>query len=157
MKDIPFKLTLLSRIAKELNNRNITWAVGASMLLYFKGITSEFHDIDIMVSEHEYDLAKEVLLSMGEIQPPDPNDTYRTRYFGEFLVDGVDIDMIAGFRIIDKDKEYYFPLEQGTIVDFSEINGIRIPLQSVEDWLTYYKLMGRLDKVKMINDWTNKN
>lgn len=153
MENIQFKLTLLSQIAKELNNRNVTWAIGASMLLYFKGITSEFHDIDIMVSEEEFNIAKEVLLSFGKMQPPNPNDKYGTRYFGEFIVDGVDIDVIAGFVIIDKDKEYCFPLKRETIKDFTEVNGIRIPLQALEEWHTYYQLMGRTEKVKMIEAW----
>jgi hypothetical protein len=151
MQNIQFKLTLLSHIAKELNNRNITWAIGASMLLYFKGITSEFEDIDIMVSEEEFGIAKEVLLSFGKMQPPNPNDKYRTRYFGEFIVDGVDIDVMAGFIIVDKDKECYFPLKRETIKDFTEVNGIRIPLQALEEWRDYYKLMGRTEKVKMID------
>ena len=29
---------------------NVEWALGASMLLYIKEITTEFHDIDLMVS-----------------------------------------------------------------------------------------------------------
>lgn len=153
MENIQFKLTLLSQIAKELNNRNVTWAIGASMLLYFKGITFEFHDIDIMVSEEEFDIAKEILLSFGKMQPPNPNNKYRTRYFGEFNVDGVDIDVMAGFIIVDKDKEYYFPLKRETIKDFTEVNGISIPLQAIEEWHTYYKLMGRTEKVKMIEPW----
>lgn len=123
------------------------------MLLYFKGITSEFHDIDIMVSEEEFDTAKEVLLAFGKMQPPNPDNKYRTRYFAEFIVDGVDIDVMAGFIIIDKDKEHYFPLKQDAIKDFTEVNGIRIPLQAIEEWHTYYKLMGRNEKVKMIDAW----
>ena len=29
-----------------MNEAHVEWALGASMLLYFKGITSAFHDID---------------------------------------------------------------------------------------------------------------
>ena len=39
------KIQLLLRIAHRLNEAHVEWALGASMLLYFKGITSEFHDI----------------------------------------------------------------------------------------------------------------
>ncbi len=153
MEDIQFKLTLLSQIAKELNNRGVTWAIGASMLLYFKGITRDFHDIDIMVSEEDFNIVKEVLLTFGKMQPPNPNDKYRTKCFGEFTVEGVEVDVMAGFIIIDRDKEFYFPLVREAIQDFTEINGIKIPLQSLEEWRTYYKMMGRTEKVKMIDDW----
>jgi hypothetical protein len=153
MKNVKDKLTLLSQIAKELNNKNVTWAIGASVLLYFKGIVSEFNDIDIMVAEEDVDVIKEVLLSFGDIQTPNPKVKYKTKYFFEFLVDEVDIDVMAGFIIMDKDKEYYFPLKKENIKDFTEIDGIKIPLQSLEEWRTFYQLMGRDEKVHMIDTW----
>jgi hypothetical protein len=151
MENIKNKLTVLSYIAKELNHKNVTWAIGASMLLYFKGIASEFHDIDIMVAEEDVEILKDVLSSFGNIQPPNPNVQYKTKYFLEFNVDGVDIDVMAGFIIISKGQEYYFPLKKEGINDYTEVNGIKIPLQSLEEWRNYYKLMGRDEKVKMIN------
>lgn len=39
------KIELLQKIAHRLNEAHVQWALGASMLLYFKGITSEFHDM----------------------------------------------------------------------------------------------------------------
>lgn len=153
MENLDKKLTILSQIANKLNEKNITWAVGASMLLYFKGATSEFHDIDIMVAEDDVELAKDVLLSFGNIQTPNLNIKYKTKYFLEFNVDGIDIDLMAGFIIISKDKEYYFPLKKDNIYDYTEVNKIKIPLQSIEEWRNYYELMGRDEKVKMIDAW----
>ena len=46
------KIELLQKIAHRLNEAHVQWALGASMLLYFKSITSEFHDIDLMVADH---------------------------------------------------------------------------------------------------------
>lgn len=151
MANIKSKLTLLSHIAKELNHKNITWAIGGSMLLYFKGITSEFHDIDIMAAEEDVEILKDVLLSFGNIQSHNPNAKYKTKYFLEFHIDGIDVDVMAGFVIVNKDKEYYFPLKKENIKDHTEINGIKIPLQSLEEWRNYYRLMGRDEKVKMID------
>ena len=54
------KILILRRIAHTFNEANITWALGASMLLYFKGITSEFRDIDIMVANEDITSAKEI-------------------------------------------------------------------------------------------------
>ena len=42
------KIQLLLRIVHRLNEAGVEWALGASMLLYFKGITSDFHDIDLI-------------------------------------------------------------------------------------------------------------
>ena len=49
-KTVKEKLELLEKIAYHFNKENVEWALGASMLLYIKGITTEFHDIDLMVS-----------------------------------------------------------------------------------------------------------
>ena len=56
---------------------------------------------------------------------------------------------MAGFIIVNKDKEYYFPLKKENINDYTEVNEIKIPLQSLEEWRNYYELMGRDEKVKM--------
>lgn len=153
MENLQVKLELLSQIAKELNDRNVTWAIGASMLLYFKGIITEFHDIDIMVSEEDFELVQDVLNTFGKQQAPNPNSKYKTKYFGEFVVDDIDIDVIAGFIIVDGDREHYFPLVHEDIADFTEISGVKVPLQSLEEWRSYYQLMGRVEKVKLIDAW----
>jgi hypothetical protein len=151
MENIKNKLTILSQIAKELNDKNVTWAIGASVLLYFKGIVTDFNDIDIMIAEEDVEAVKEVLLSLGNMQAPNPIVEYKTKHFMEFLVDNVEVDIMAGFIIIVKNKEYYFPLKKEDIKDFKEIDGIKIPLQSLVEWRTYYQLMGRDEKVHMID------
>lgn len=42
------KLKVLSDIAYVLNKNHVVWAVDGSLLLYFKGKTDLFHDIDLM-------------------------------------------------------------------------------------------------------------
>ncbi|CAM2847669.1 nucleotidyltransferase family protein [Hathewaya histolytica] len=151
MIEVEKKFEVLSKIAKELNDNNITWGIGASLLLYIKGISSEFHDIDIMVAESDVQALKNILLSLGELQPKNPNIQYKTKKFLEFKVEDVDIDVIAGFVIVNKGRDFYFQLNKDDIIDYTEINGVKIPLQSVTEWRNYYELMGRIEKVKMID------
>lgn len=153
LKTIEEKLTILAKVAKEFNANNITWAVGASLLLYFKGITKEFADIDIMIAEEDVERVKEILLSFGELYSKEPNVQYKTKDFMEFNIEGVDFDVMAGFVIINNESEHYFPLHKKDIKDFIELQGTTIPLQTIEEWLTYYKLMNRTEKVKMINNY----
>ena len=152
MDDLQKKLDMLSDIAAELNKKKVTWAVGASLLLYFKGIVTNFHDIDIMVAEEDVETAKEVLLTFGRLQPRYPDAQYQTKHFLEFIVNGIDIDVIAGFTIISEGTEYYFPLDRDSVCDYTELNGTAIPLQSVAEWRNYYLLMGRTEKVKLIDE-----
>jgi len=150
------KLKVLSKVAKEVNSNNITWAIGASLLLYFKKITNEFHDIDIMVAESDVKKIKKILLSFGKLQPKNPNIQYKTKDFMEFNIEGIDFDVMAGFVIVNKNIEHYFPLEKKDIKDYIDIHGTTIPLHSIEKWLIYYKLMERTEKVKMIDSYFAK-
>ena len=95
--------------------------------------------------------AKEILLGLGSMNPPNPNEKYRTKHFMEFVVDGVDIDVMAGFIIVEEGTEYYCSLRQDQIADFAEVCGVKVPLQSVRLWREYYRLMGRDGKVEMID------
>ena len=58
------------------------------MLLYFKGIISEFHDIDLMVSVHDAEQVRTILSEMGELHAPAsaPDSMYRTKIFMEFTI-----------------------------------------------------------------------
>ena len=68
--EIQKKIELLQKIEHRFNEANIEWALGASMLLYFKGIISEFHDIDLMISVHDAEQVRTILSEMGELHAP---------------------------------------------------------------------------------------
>lgn len=69
MVGIHEKIELLKKIAHRFNESNIVWALGASMLLYFKGIASDFHDLDLMIANTDVEYVRKILSEMGEIQP----------------------------------------------------------------------------------------
>ena len=142
------KIQLLLRIAHRLNEAHVEWALGASMLMYFKGITSEFHDIDLMVA----DCVRTILSEMGENCPSDsiPNPMYQTKTFMEFLIDSVEVDVMAGFAIVKDGKVYDCSLRKEQIAEKMLLGEESIPLQSPLLWCKYYRLMGRLEKAEMI-------
>ena len=96
------KIQLLLRIVHRLNEAGVEWALGASMLLYFKGITSDFHDIDLMVTDCDAECVRTILSEMGESFPSAsiPNPMYRAKTFMEFFIDSVEVDVMAGFAIV---------------------------------------------------------
>lgn len=151
------KIATFLKVAKILNENNITWAVGASLLLYFKGITDKFNDIDLMVAEKDIEKTKTIFLSLGKEYPKNPNLQYKSKCFLEFNVDGIDFDIISGFVIVNNNCDHYFPLEKNSIAEYFCLENTSIPLQSVNDWLTYYTLMNRKEKVEMIKNYLNKN
>lgn len=150
MTEIEKKIEVLKQIAHRFNEAHIMWALGASMLLYFKGITEIFQDIDLMVANDDVERVRIILSEMGEIQPPNPNPKYRTKTFMEFIINSIDVDVMAGFSIISDGKIFDCSLQEEQIVEKMPLGTELIPLQSPLLWCEYYRLMGRTEKVKMI-------
>ena len=102
------KIQLLLKIAHRLNEAGVEWALGASMMLYFKDITSDFHDIDLMVVDRDAECVRTILSEMGESFPSAsiPNPMYRAKTFMEFFIDSVEVDVMAGFAIVKDGKLY---------------------------------------------------
>lgn len=144
------KIELLKKIAHRFNESNIVWALGASMLLYFKGIAPDFHDLDLMIANSDVECVRKILSEMGKIQPPNPDSKYQTKTFMEFIIDFIDVDVMAGFSILNGGKLFDCSLKEEQIIEWMPLDGEKIPLQSPLLWCEYYKLMGRKEKVEMI-------
>lgn len=146
------KIELLKKIAHRFNEARIEWALGASMMLFLKGIVSEFHDIDLLISVQDIENVKAILSEMGEqIQPSSkPNPMYRTKSFMEFLVNSIEVDVMAGFAIVNGGKIFDCALYEEQIVEKMQLGSEVIPLQSPLLWCKYYRLMGRNEKADRI-------
>ena len=118
------KLEVLVKIAHLFKEHDITWAVGASLLLYFKGIVDDFHDLDLLIHMKDAFKAKELLSSLGEIEIPENNPMFTTKHFYKFKVEDVDIDMMAGFGVIYEGQEYDLALHEDQIEEYKEIDNL---------------------------------
>lgn len=150
MVDLDHKLEILSTVAEHFHREEVTWAVGASLLLYLKGKTDLFHDIDIMIMESDVEKVRAIMSRLGVVHPPNPDVRYGTRYFIECTVEDVDLDIMAGFTIVHNGVKYDCSLKEDEIAESILINKQRIPLHSLARWKRYYELMGRTEKAKMI-------
>ena len=143
------KLKVLRRIARALNEEGVLWALGGSLLLYFKGRAYTFHDIDIMAGEGDIETVKRRLCALGELLPQKPNPGYKTRHFLEFVIDGVEVDVMAGFVIVKDGVDYDCSLRPEQVAEHISLDGENIPLQRLSDWRRYYELMGRPEKAAL--------
>ena len=146
------KISVLKRIAHRLNEAQVEWCLGASMMLYFKEIVSEFHDIDLMISVDDVEVVESILSEMGTLCPSDqvPNPMYQTKCFMEYVIDAIDVDVMAGFAIVREGEVYDCSLCTDQITDQLMLEDEVIPMQSPRLWCTYYRLMGRNAKADLI-------
>ena len=134
-------LSKIALIADQINKLGITWAIGASVMLYFLGLEDEPNDLDILVHESDAKQLDELLKNMGARKDKKYKETFATKYFYSYNVEGIKIDLMGGFIINHTDGEYKLTFDSETIVEFKIINGIKIPLSSLEDWYVIYQLI----------------
>ena len=146
------KLAVLARIAGALRQVEVTWALGASGLLYFHSLVPDFHDLDLMVFLPDAERAQEVLSRLGTPLPPRENAAiYRTTVFREYTVDGVDADLMAGMAIEKDGTLHDCSLRREDIAGTVTVLGEAVPLHALACWRRYYALMGRREKAELLS------
>ena len=149
--------SVLKKIAELLNNQNITWAVGASIMLSYYNIVKTPRDIDIMVDLKDIERLDCILCEIGEKRERLPNSTYKTKFFYEYVVDDIDIDVMAGLRIHSGGRDHPFYFTENSVGDYMEIDGVRVPLAKLSEWYYIYKLIpGREKKAAAIKEYLEK-
>jgi hypothetical protein len=150
------KIQVLTKIAHHLNKNNITWSLGGSCMLYLRNLVDTFSDIDIRIKDSDVDNILK-LFSNFKLHVRNPNDKYKTTFFIEYTIDDVEIDIISGFTIVSEGLEHFFPLEDTRLNDQVIIDNEIIILDSINEWILYYTLMNREDKIKLLATYKNKS
>ncbi len=151
-------LTTLKYIGEKLNEANITWAVGASVMLSHYGLINNPRDIDIFVSLEDVYKAHEILSSLGEKHPQKNSEIYATEHFHQYTIKDTGIDLMAGFKINHICGIYEYKFNRNSITSTMNIDGVTIPLTSLEDWYVIYQLIPkREEKSKLIEDYLLAN
>lgn len=151
-----FKLLLtLKDIAQVLNALEIEWAIGGSLLLFFKGIIDKPKDIDLMIKPNDSKLVFDALNEMGPYDHGDPVKGYATKIFRKYTINSIEVDVIGGFVITKGSAPYEHPFSKESIEEI-EILDWTVNLDNIENWLETYKKMGdpkhRAPKIKQYLD-----
>lgn len=148
----------LSYIGEKLNSSNIVWGVGASILLNQFGLIKKPNDIDIFVDSKDIDKADKILKGIGEKKIYEKTTTYSTKYFYEYIINEIDVDVMAGFAVNHNSGVFEYTFDNNSIAEFKKINGVDIPFTSLEDWYVIYQLIPNRElKVKMIENYLLSN
>jgi hypothetical protein len=151
-------ISTLSNIGNEINKENITWGIGGSLLLHFYGILNHPNDIDILVYEDDAIKLTHILSSFGNSKEAIHRNPFCTTYFFKYSINHIDLDLMGGFKLEHNEGIYSLLFNQDSIVSHHVINGVNIPLCSLEDWYVLYLLMpNREEKVKILEYYFERN
>lgn len=119
--------------------------------MYIQGVDILPKDIDIITDKKGVE-SLDKLLSEYCIQKPEYSSTEEYRsYYGQYIINSVKIDLVGNFQYKMKDgsrsklrsKKKYFE---------KEYNGMLLFLLPLEEELKEYEELGKLNKVRKINE-----
>lgn len=134
---------VLKKIAFLFNKANITWALGGSWVLKKHGLKKTPRDIDILIIEGDIDKVKQIMQNIGTLKPINPQEKYGTRYYFQYIVDEVEVDIMCKFIIEYRGTIFNYLFDKQSVSDIEYLGDVRINYSSIEDWYVLYCLMDR--------------
>jgi hypothetical protein len=151
-------LETLTKIGEKVNHNKITWGVGGSLLLNFYQIIGNPNDIDILVDENQAHHLNSILSKIGRPKLATSVHPFKTQHFSKYQIGNVDIDIMGGFAIQHNEGIYKIDLNEDSIVAHKKINGVEIPLCSLEDWyILYWLIPNKQEKAILIEKYLQEN
>ena len=147
-------LATLARVARALNAAGVRWAVGSSLMLFLRGATARFADVDLVIDRRDAQRAHAALCGALACRDAEPQLASKARLFCSTsfhrYIDGeVEVETMAGLHIREGGGEYLYAFRGPA--DAVDVEGERVPLCALEDWYVLYQLMpGREARVREI-------
>lgn len=156
-RHIEAKLDVLVKLAKQFNQAQVTWQIGGSCLLYLHQCIDSFADLDILIANEDAKVVDGVLATLGKPIPKTNNPMYRSDYFASYEIQGVAVDVMAGFQIQNNDQVHRYVIPQEKPKNKMTLLGQDIYLGSLQDWKILYQWMGREERVQQIDNYLKNN
>jgi len=152
MLDIAY-LKVLRKINERLNNTSVNWAITGSLGFALQGVPVEPSDIDIQTDKRgAYEIERH--FSEFVIKRVKFSSTERIRsHFGELMIEGIKVEIMGDIqkRLIDGIWENPVDLEQYKRI--VEVEGMQVPVLSLEYEYQAYLKLGRIGKAEMLRKW----
>lgn len=117
----------------------VTWAIGGSTLLARLGLEVSPRDLDLVVTEADFDTLYQRLAGVAQDQKLAPHPQFCTRRFARFAcADGLEIDLMAGLGLRLEGGAFHWPFDAAA----RDVHD-GLPWCYAEDWALLYRLMGR--------------
>ena len=145
------KLLVLTQLAEMLNRQKLRWAIGGSLMLYLRGVVSDFKDIDLFVTLEDAQQVIELLDQVAIPQETVPSEQFQTVVYKKYLMDGVFIDVMAGFKVVVSDRVMDCSLTSETQLTRLIVYNQEVPLYTLSEFRDFYTYMNRISKVELID------
>jgi hypothetical protein len=149
-------LNALIKIYARLEDNQANWVITGSIGMALQGVDLEVHDIDIQTDK---DGAYEIESRFPEcmVKPVCYSISERIRsHLGMLEIDGIKIEIMGDIQKRLDDQTWEEPVKVERHRRWVEINGMRIPVLSLEYEYQAYLKLGRSEKAEMLRKWLQR-
>lgn len=144
---------ILRLIVERLEETPITWAITGSCSLALQGVPIAVHDIDLRTTAEdayrieaafqEYRTRPVVFARTGAVQS----------HFGALEIDGVQVEIIGDMQHRLADGAWEPIVDMNRFKEWVVVDEMRLPVMSLPFLHEAYRLLGRADKVAVLEAW----
>ncbi len=145
-------LAVLRKIHERLKYSNIEWVITGSLGMALQGMDLEVHDIDIQTDEAG---AYEIENKFPEyvITPVHYSPSERvSSHLGKLEIDGVEVEIMGAIQK-RVDQIWEEPVSVGNYRNWVKIEGMQIPVLSLEYEYRAYLKLGRIERAQLMKEW----
>ena len=146
-------LRILRVLYERLNPAGINWVVTGSCSFALQGLPVEPNDIDIQSDEAGV-YAIERMFADRVTRPVAFSSKPNIRsHFGALDIDGIRVELIGDIQKREADEPWDEPPDLNRFKRRVEIDGMQIPVLSLEYEAQAYRKMGRFERAEMLRNW----
>ncbi len=153
------KIQALRRVYERLRETQILWAVTGSLNFALQGLNVEPNDIDLQtdaagVYEIERRLAE---YSVRKVVFSTSNSKRLRSHYGALEIDGVQVEIMGDLEKLLDDGTWEAPPALNRHRIWLEVEGMRLPVLSLEYEEQAYRKLGRTEKADMLRRWLDQH
>jgi len=149
-------LLVLSKIHARLKDAKIPWVITGSLGMALQGMNMEVHDIDIQTNK-DGAYAIEGLFSEYVATPINFSVSEKMRsHLGVLAMDGIKVEIMGDLQKRMNNQSWEEPVNVESFRQWLEVDGMHIPVLSLEYEYQAYLMMGRKEKAARLRDFLDK-
>ena len=149
-------LPAVRTIHAALLESQVDWAVTGSLGMVLQGMDLPINDIDLQTDEDgAYEVERRLAPYVVVPVLYKASERMRSR-LGKLSIEGIQVEIIGGIQKRSQDGEWELPVQVAEHRLWVEVDGLSIPVLSLEYEYQAYKLMGRDEKAARIRQWLDR-
>ncbi len=146
-------LDVLRLIHDRLQDSGVPWAITGSVGFALQGVPAEPHDIDLQTDAvGAYEIERRLAEFVTQEVAFSSTDRIRS-YFGALTIDGIRVEIMGDIQKRREDGSWEPSPALEEQRRFVEVEGMRIPVLSLEYEYQAYLKMGRIERARMLRQW----